>query len=315
MNKTNFGAIYVEEDDPRFLEENFDAGDAVVDLATQDAASLLKAYRTRDMNFDTAPFDEAGGRVRFFPGGYSVWSGFPGAGKTTLLRQLVCHLIQRKRKVFVASMEQNPMDYFNDLAVVAHAKCDLNEDNVQWCLDAWAGSLYLFSHKRGIASHAKLFAIIAALAAQGVRHAILDSFMALDINSQDWEGQRQFAVNLANLCERTGVHVHLVAHPKKPQRNGDDPDISDVAGASDLGRFADNVFFVKRGDSDIMTADVTGMQVSVRKQRYNQGLVGKIDGFFHRNFRQYQTTEYASTPTRYLPNGAYGQLWYDQEGT
>lgn len=307
MRHRQFNEVYVEEDSPQFLDENFDASDDVIDWSKLDAKSLLQMQRDRNRNFDSAPFDSEGGRVKFFPGGYTIWSGFPGAGKTTLLRQLVCHLIARKRKVFVASMEQNPTDYFMDLAQVAHGtRAELNEDNVQWCLDAWADHLRIFSHKRGVASHAKLFAIISVLAKQGVRHAVLDSFMAMDISSQDWEGQRQFAVTLAKLCERAGVHVHLVAHPKKPARNGDDPDISDVAGASDLGRFADNVFFIKRGDGKHMTSDVTGMQINIRKQRYNEGLVGEINGYFHRVYRQYHPHEHAAGPIRYLPPGAYG---------
>src|SRR5687768_14177592 len=77
-----------------------DPNEVLVDLAKLDGKTLLLRYRERMANYSTSPFDPEGHTIRFYPGGVTIWSGFPGNGKTTMLRQLVCYLLQRDQHVF-----------------------------------------------------------------------------------------------------------------------------------------------------------------------------------------------------------------------
>jgi len=315
------GSIFVTTDNPAFLEKQVDAVAEVFDFATANARSLLDEHRRKQLNYNTAPFDPEGNALRFFPGGFTIWSGFPGAGKTTLLRQLACHLMRAPSEenplggagVFVCSMEEYPQDVLIRHAQVACATENLSENMLQWCVDLWADKLKLWNYRpiESDCQYRKILAAIRLLAReQGVKHAFIDSLMCLDVASNDYEAQRQFAGDLARTCQAAGVHIHLVAHPRKPAKADQEPDTSDVAGSSDLGRKADNVLFVKRSAQEMSATQghCTPMSISVKKQRYGTGFIGDIHGWFHRGLRQFVPNQFHDEPMRYLTREAHRDI-------
>lgn len=303
----NMRGIFVEADAPEFLENEIEPEREVLDLNSLNVADMLAARRARQLNFDTAPFDPEGHDMRFFPGGFTVWSGFPGTGKTTLLRQFVCHLLRANKSVFVASLEEDPQDVFCRLAAVAIGSEELTADALQWCIDCWHDKLRLWSYRRGIAETGRILAVVRVLAKQGVRHAIIDSLARLDVHSGDWEAQRQFGNSLEATAAVSGTHIHLVAHPRKLVSAQQEPDINDIAGSADIGRLADNVLFVRRPETDSPTpSEFSPMRVCVRKQRYHTGACSTIDGYFNKRLHQWKPHLHDIEVTQYLPREAYG---------
>lgn len=307
---TKIGGIFVRTDDPAYLERQVDPQSETIDLDALDVGSVQAEYRARQRNFSTAPIDPTGQFLRFFPGGFTVWSGYPGHGKTSLLRQLACKLIHDGQNVFVCSLEERPNDVFMRHACTALGTDNPSTDGLQWCADIWAQKLRLWNYHPAsdCCRHQQILAATRLLAREhGVRHVIIDSLMCLDIAGNDWEAQRQFSLALAKTADLSGCHVHLVAHPKKPIQSGATADISDVAGSSDLSRRADNVLFVRRSDNEPTTlhGHLRPMVVSVRKQRYGTGYVGDIAGNFHYSLRQFVIDRFQPDPTRYLPDMAY----------
>lgn len=321
MQARKIGAIFVTPDDPAFLESEITEQAEVFDIQNADAASLLAAYHAQQANFTTAPFDPDGLKLRFFPGGYSVWSGLPGAGKTTALRQLACHLMRPVRHddphsgqaVFVCSLEEYPQDVLIRHAQVACASEQLTENGLQWCADLWSSKLKLWNYRptEADARHQRILAAIRVLAKNhGVKHAIIDNLMSLDVPSNDFEGQRLFAGALARTAQSANVHIHLVAHPRKPFQGNADMDINDIAGSADIGRKADNVLFVKRAaqEAGAMVGPCTPMVIGIKKQRYGTGFIGDIGGWFHRGLRQFVTDQHQERPVRYLTKYAHDDI-------
>lgn len=302
-----FQGITVEDDDPRFLERDIDRSAELLDFCTIDSSHIRARIIERNKNFDTAPFDPAGDKFRFYPKGFTIWSGHAGKGKTTLLRQTVCHLLNRGRKVFVASLEEDPVEIIEKLSYVAYGNGELADGQFDYCMEHWGKTLRIWGRRRGISGHARILAMIRVLAEQdGITHAVIDSLARLDIESGDFEGQRRFAAAIEDTCAGSNLHIHLVAHPRKPNKPGQEPDTSDIAGSSDLGRLADNVLFVRRKDDDTgVKGDISPMSVSIKKQRHYDGACLPIDGHFNRRLRQWKPQEWDSDPTQYLPTGAY----------
>jgi twinkle protein len=298
--------VFITADDPAYLEKRVAPQKATVDLNSLDVKAMRAEYLAWRSAFDTTPFDPSGDHFRLYPGGVTIWSGFPGAGKTTLLRQLVCHLIAKGRGVFVCSLEEKPLHTFQRLAETALGTAEPSDDGLQWCADVWADKLRI-SSDYDYAEHAKLLAVIRVLARDhGIRHAVIDSLMCLDVHNGDNEAQRQFANALCKTASASGVHIHLVAHPRKLISANQEIDLNDVAGARELGGKVDNVVFVRRSkDESIQSTQLaTPMAVCVRKQRYHTGAIGDITGWFHRPLRQFKHDQFDTRPTRYLPDWA-----------
>lgn len=300
------GAMLVTECAVEFDKEP----EELVNLESLDGKELLAQYTARASKFATAPFDPAGNLLRFYPGGVTIWSGFPGAGKTTLLRQMICHTLHRGSSVFLASLEEDPRDVLVRLCATAAGVVEPNAHQLQWFIDAYAKRFRLWG-VIGITQHQRLLAVIRKLATEGIRHAFIDSLMCLDVSNDDFEGQRRFANLLATTARASKVHIHLVAHPRKLVSSDQELDLNDVAGTREIGGIADNVIFVRRTPSKSdyrVGADATPMCVAIRKQRHGSGALGDVEGYFQRAMRQFSIEQVPYGPTRYLPDDAFVDL-------
>lgn len=284
-------------------EEFHEPQEILLDIGAQNPAELLRNYRAKQAKYVTAPFDPHGEKLKFFPGGYSLWSGFPGAGKSTLLRQSICHWLNTNNGVFVASLEEHPTALLIRLAGTAFGCEEPTEQQLQWFCDFYGDQLRIWS-VIGVANHRKILSTIQTLARKGVTQCVIDSLMKLDVDNEKVGPQKNFANLLFAVCQQTNVHVHLVAHPKKAQSNEQDVHLNDVGGAKEIPAGADNILFTRRGSENDF-GEVCGMKISIRKQRHGSGMHGDITGWFNRRLRQFKFDQFDQVPTQYLPKQAY----------
>lgn len=278
------------------------------DLAGKDARQLLAEFSKSRGSYCTSPFDPEGKKLRFYRKGYTIWSGYPGAGKTTALRHHICHLLGQKQKVFVASMEEHPIEVIVQLAGTCFGCAVPTAEQLQWFIDYYSAELKVWGIT-GIAQHKELFGTVQALAKTGTTQVVIDSLMCLDVASDDWNGQRIFANSIAAIAIESDVHFHLVAHPRKAVSVEQEPDLNDVAGGADLGRLAHNVCFVRRAkqteEGFYSNPDCSPMRVAIKKQRHDPALHIDIDGYLNRRLRQFKLDQFDQHPTQYLPKQAY----------
>lgn len=291
-------------------EEFHEPRQVLFDLAGKDAKQLLEQFmRTRE-GYATAPFDPDGKKIRFFRKGYTIWSGYPGAGKTTALRHFICHLLAAKERVFIASMEEHPVEVIVQLAGCCFGREVPTVEQLQWFIDFYSADLKIWGIT-GVGDPKEILGTAQALAKDGVRQVFIDSLMCLRVDSQDFEGQRIFANRLSAVAIESDIHIHLVAHPRKAISVQQEADLNDVAGGADFGRLAHNICFVRKGTAQEgyqSNPDCSPMQFAIRKQRYGNGFTGEINGWLNKRLRQFKLDNFDQRPTQYLPRQAYEEV-------
>lgn len=273
------------------------------DAGREDSQGKIDAYKERRATFDTVPLDPEGNTVRLYPKQWTIFSGYTGTGKTTYLRQMVCGLLKAGKMVFVANLEADPEDFIIELANTAAGTELVTAAQLDKFLELYGEKLKLWG-RIGVADHKKILATVRALREIGLDYAILDSLMMLDVEEDDIEEQRKFAALLTASAITTGIHIILVAHPRKPMDPDAAPSVHNVSGSSKLTNLAFNVMFIRRGPPIPGNDKVTSMQLHILKQR-TMGSIGMIEGFYSRERNQFSLDSMAASPTFYLPADCY----------
>ena len=78
------------------------------------------------------------------------------------------------------------------------------------------------------------------------RHVIIDSLMKLDIGPDDYGAQKALINRLHSLAIELGLHIHLVAHARKSDRETDRIDKFSIKGTSEIADQVDNIVLVSR---------------------------------------------------------------------
>jgi twinkle protein len=113
----------------------------------------------------------------------------------------------------------------------------------------------------------------------------IDSMMMVCASEESLDEQKQFMTDTVRFAQETGLHVHLVAHCRKPQQGEDRPPTKyDLRGSAAISDQAHNVVTVwankakKQKPDDDLAGDPDAL-VTVEKQR-NGSYEGKVKLWF-----------------------------------
>lgn len=202
----------------------------------------------------------------FAPGELSVWTGRRGEGKSTLLGQILLDAINQGRRVCAYSGELRAKQFKRVIRQQAAGYLHVTKledpwtgkeyytvcDDVKGPIDCWFdGNLFLTDIKdKGAHDEDTILRLFeGAHRRYGCDTFLVDNIMTAQLRGEAEQGyyraQSAFAGRLADFCKRLGVHVHLVAHPRKTE--GKHPlGADDVGGSGDITNRADNVLKVER---------------------------------------------------------------------
>ena len=210
----------------------------------------------------------------FRPGELSVWTGYNGHGKSLMLSQVLLGLMQQGERVMVFSGEMTPE---RQLKRMVKQCAGLDRPTMQYidAIGQWLhDKLWLFNVVGSAAIERLLTVFLYGSKRYGMRHFVIDSLMMTDV-PEDGPGsmtaQKDAMRKLCDFARRNGVHVHLVAHPRKGADESKGPGKLDVAGSSKITDGADNVFTVwsarkDENDPDI-DPDKADAKLELQKQR------------------------------------------------
>lgn len=222
----------------------------------------------------------------------TIWTGQNSSGKTTLLNQLCIFLGSRKIKCCIASLELRAARYLkwatNQILGIEFP----NEDDIikafEW-MNEW---LYIIDIDDSVYG-SKIFDVFEYAARRyGIEHFIIDSLMKIKLKGGDDENksQKDFVNDLKRFTKHFGVHCHLVAHPRKQEKDTDKPDKAAVKGAGEITDLADNVLILWRNmedKEDVEENERIDAILTLRKNR-EFGRIGSIPLFFNQESRRYR---------------------------
>lgn len=183
--------------------------------------------------------------IEFRPGELTAWAGYSGHRKSMFTSQVALDLCAQKERCLLASLEMVPS---KTIARMARQASSLSRPDRVWLqqFGQWSdGRLWIFDHL-GRISPSLCIAVCNyfALELKG-RHVFIDSMMMVCASEESMDEQKQLITDLCRLAQETGLHIHLVAHCRKPQSGEDKPPTKyDLRGSASISDQAANVITV-----------------------------------------------------------------------
>lgn len=259
-----------------------------------------------DSRFPLLELDQRFDWFEFRPGELTVWTGFNGHGKSLLLSQVQLGLMSQGQRFCVFSGEMTP-EYL--LKRMTKQATGLDRPSMAYidAVSEWLRDRCFIFNQSGSATIKRLLEVFAyAQKRYGVAHVVIDSLMMTDV-PEDGAGamtaQKDAIRSLCDFAKRTGVHVHLVAHPRKGKDESTGPGKMDVAGSGKITDGADNVFTVWRAQKDEAEEydpEKPDAKLELKKQRngdtqnYSQWL------WFHRPSMQFRARKQTLRTVSYV---------------
>jgi twinkle protein len=185
-----------------------------------------------------------GGCLEFRSGEVTVWAGYNGHRKSLAVGQSIADLCTQQERALVMSFEMLP-------AVTLARMC-----RQVWGVSApskrqrdtfmrWTDNrLWIFDHM-GRFSPSKCLAVMRYFSEElhGTQ-VVVDSMMMVCESEESLDEQKQFTTDLVRVAQETGLHVHLVAHCKKPLDESKPPTKYDIRGSSAISDQVQNIVMV-----------------------------------------------------------------------
>jgi twinkle protein len=188
----------------------------------------------------------------FNPSELTIWHGYNGHGKTILLNHIMLKFASMGVSSCVASLEFPARKTIKNLVRQAMGKCKPKDEDELHKVVRWLDNhFWLYAHVGETTVDAALYIFKYAAKKYGVKHFVLDSLMMLeDIGGEEYDDQKRACLRMKEFASEYQVHLHLVAHSKKPDSKHDPdkypPRKYDISGSGNISNVADNVICVWR---------------------------------------------------------------------
>ena len=186
-------------------------------------------------------------RLYFPAGGTTCYAGYNGHRKSTFTGQVALDLGVQHHRCLLMSLEMLPEETLLRMLRQASGKEHPSDDDLARFM-AWTDDrIWLFDH-RGRVSPSHALGVVRYFADElHGNDVFIDSLMMVCHSEEHLDEQKQFATDLVSTAQETDMHLHLVAHCRKPQtRDGEDkpPTKYELRGAAAISDQLDSVLTV-----------------------------------------------------------------------
>jgi len=216
-----------------------------------DPGSIMEAtrsYMKGDYLTDGDPFFIPDYALNFRKHETTLWFGFTGHGKSCAIANQVASLAARGKLVCVASFEQPPEMTFAQILTqyTAYPNLPYTEEFPK-AFNHLSKHVFMYKSMEKVDPKHLVNTFIHAHKRYGVDTFVIDNVMTMQIDRGDNTAQAEAADLLRVFVAKYPIHLHIVAHPRKPPENTNKPPaISEIRGASEWADMVFNVVTVWR---------------------------------------------------------------------
>lgn len=228
--------------------------------------------------------------IEFRRGEVTAWAGYNGHRKSMFTGQVALDLCVQRERVLIVSLEMAPAVTLERMAKQAFAVPRPAVGSLRSFAKWTDGRLWLFDHV-GRLTPEKCMAVVRYFAEelQGTQ-VFIDSMMMVCASEEHMDEQKQFLTDMVRAAQEYRVHIHLIAHCRKPQIGEEKPPTKyDLRGSAAISDQAHNVITVwankaktaklAKDQHDLSAAEEPDALVSVEKQR-NGDWEGRVQLWF-----------------------------------
>jgi twinkle protein len=275
----------------------------------------VRSYMKGDHLVDGDPFFLPNFDLSFRKHEITLWFGFSFHGKSVAVANQVASLAAKGKQVCVASFEQPPELTFSQILTQFTAYPNLPyTDDFEPAYEHLSNLVFMYkSMERADPKHL-ISTFIHAHKRYGVDTFVIDNVMTMNIDRGDNTAQAEAIDGLRVFVSKYPVHLHIVAHPRKPPENtSKPPGMAEIRGASEWGDMPHNIITVWRdmtksermaemADSDFENSEIERFfestpcgKLITRKQR-TTGETPLTNFWFHK-----ETKRFTSKPSGPMP--------------
>lgn len=189
---------------------------------------------------------QLGKYLQFRDGEVTVWAGYSKHRKSTFTGQVQADLCHQGVPCLSCSYEMLPHQSLMRQARQVLGGNEFSSKTLHEFVDWTDGRLWIFDHM-GRVSPEKQLAVLNYFATECKgKQAFIDSMQFVCESEESMDEQKQFMTDLVRMAIETGLHVHLIAHCRKP-RDGDEsrpPTKHDIRGSAAITDQAANIVTV-----------------------------------------------------------------------
>lgn len=213
--------------------------------------SLEKAISTGYSEVDSLIGGMYGGQL-------VVWTGYTGSGKSTMLSNMILNGVETGNKTFVYSGELSKEEFKDWMDLQLSGKAYLtsydcpvkrqaipipNEKYYQHLDNFYDGMIFLYDSEDMATDDSIIEAMEYMAKREGTKVFVIDNLMTMNVTESGDANEKvgKLVNRLKGFARRFNAVVHLVAHPKKPERGQIRVDKYSVSGTANIANLADRV--------------------------------------------------------------------------
>ena len=249
-----------------------------------DPASMkegVKSYMKGEHLSDGDPFFLPSFDISFRKHEVTLWFGFSFHGKSQAVQNQMAYLASRGKASCIASFEQPPELTLSQIITCAAAYPNLPfTDEFDAAYDYMTRNVFMYkSMDRACPKHL-VSTFIHAHKRYGIDTFVIDNVMTMSIDRGDNTAQAEAMDLLRMFVSKYPVHLHIVAHPRKPpEKTTNPPGMAEIRGASEWGDMPHNIITVWRDMAKaerIAEMENDGFSDGEMKDYYNSSPCGKL---------------------------------------